>query len=336
MAKRKRLTPAQMLSTGGAAGPAPVLGTPPIASVAGDAAAMSALQEVTKTLEQARTGGRMVVDLPFGAVVEDYLVRDRVKIDPEDLESLKASLKARGQQTPIEVVDMEEGRFGLISGWRRLTALKQLADEAGTDAAQTVQALLRRPEDAPAAYVAMVEENEIRVGLGYFERARITLKAVELGVFATDKAALGTLFASASRAKRSKIKSFMPVVAALEDALRFPSALNERIGLQLSKALEQDSGFATRLKDRLRKADAASAEAEQALLARALSGAEADIAPVPAKTRKPEPVNPRPAQQLAEGIYAQRNGAGALVLSGPKVDADFEQRLQQWLSKSGR
>ena len=50
----------------------------------------------------------------------------------------------------------------------------------------------------------MVEENEIRVGLSYYERARIVAKAVAQGVFETEKQALQRLFHTASRPKRSK------------------------------------------------------------------------------------------------------------------------------------
>jgi hypothetical protein len=35
----------------------------------------------------------------------------------------------------------------------------------------------------PEAYLAMVEENEIRVGLSFYERARIVARAAEAGVF---------------------------------------------------------------------------------------------------------------------------------------------------------
>ena len=88
--------------------------------------------------------------------------------------ALMASLESRGQQTPIEVVELADGRFGLISGWRRLTALRQLqADEGRGQGLDTVLALLRRPDTASDAYVSMVEENEIRTDLSHFERGRI-------------------------------------------------------------------------------------------------------------------------------------------------------------------
>ena len=158
----------------------------------------------------------MVLELPLDAIEASYLVRDRLVMDADEMEALKASLVARGQQTPIDVADLGDGRFGLISGFRRLTALQDLAKTGGTE---TVLALLRRPDEASDTYLAMVEENEIRVGLSYYERARIGLKAVEQGVFPDTKKALLSLFHAASRAKRSKIRSFLNVVAALDGAV---------------------------------------------------------------------------------------------------------------------
>jgi ParB family chromosome partitioning protein len=80
------------------------------------------------------------------------------------MDALKASLAARGQQTPIEVVELVEGRYGLISGWRRLHALR-------ANGAKTVKAIITAPREVSDAYVAMIEKNEIRVDLSYFERA---------------------------------------------------------------------------------------------------------------------------------------------------------------------
>jgi chromosome partitioning protein len=211
---------------------------PPIAQVAGEAAGVAAFAEVAQTLADARSEGRLILRLPLAAVEEDYLVRDRVLAEDEEMQALLASLRARGQQAAIEVADLGQGRWGLISGWRRLTALRRLeAEGAGPG---TVLAIARRPTEAAEAYLAMVEENEIRVGLSYYERARIVLRAVEKRVYASDKAGLQALFAAASRAKRSKIGSFLRIVRALDAHLRFPAALGERAGLALAAALDRD------------------------------------------------------------------------------------------------
>ncbi|MHC0055466.1 hypothetical protein [Actibacterium sp. D379-3] len=337
MAKRKRLTPARdtfltppdletkSLSARFGSDPAPVRAAP-IAQVAGAAAASAALDEVTRELTAARAEGRLVQALPLAAVEEDHLVRDRLAADPDEMAALEASLRARGQQVPIEVVELGAGRFGLISGWRRLRALRRLHDETGESRFATVQALLRRPEGAADAYLAMVEENEIRAGLGHYERARIAAKAAELGVYADVGTALRALFASASRAKRSKIGSFVTLHRGLGDALRFPAAIPERLGLALVKALETDPGFEKRAKQALLHLNPTDAAAEQAELARLLA---------PKKTPRPTLDMPEDAEVIAPGVWLQVSG-GALrpryTLSGPKVTGEFRARLTAWLA----
>ncbi|HEX9858139.1 MAG TPA: ParB N-terminal domain-containing protein [Paracoccaceae bacterium] len=338
MAKRKRLTPPQE-SYLAPAGPEPTsLAAPfgpglrrpaPIAQVAGDAAAVAALREVTQELQAARAEGRLVQRIALAAVEADHLVRDRLTHDPEEMAALRESLRARGQQTPIEVVDLGGGRYGLISGWRRLMALQSLHAETGEDRFATIQALLRRPDGAADAYLAMVEENEIRVGLGHYERARIAARATEQGVYPDIHAALRHLFASASRAKRSKIGSFVALHEKLGNALRFPAAIPERLGLALAKALEADAGLAARLTSRLRKAEPQTAAAEQAALGRALAHEKRGRAAAPAADRKPAD-----AQEIAAGVWLQLAGDAQhprCTLSGPKVDAAFCDRLQAWV-----
>lgn len=317
MAKRKRLTPARI----GLWEEDAQISTPPIAHVTGDASTVSALQEVTAELTRARAEGRLVQALPLDSVDAGYLVRDRILADDDDLKALVDSLRARGQQTPIEVVALEEGRYGLISGWRRLAALRKLHRETGEESFALVQALLRSPETASDAYLAMVEENEIRVGLSYFERARIALKAVEQGVFPDKRAALQGLFGSASRARRSKIGSFMPVVAALDGALRFPASLTERLGLRLAKAMEESDLLAERLKSTLLSASPASIEAEQALISKAL-------APAP---------KPRGSgtgmRELRPGLSVRETASG-VTISGAALTPELKAQLMVWLETS--
>ncbi len=338
MAKRKRLTPAragyleETRPTPEAKSMFPATAprsAPPVAQVAGATAAQAALEELTEELRTARTEGRLVQDLPLDAIEETYLVRDRMAVDDAEMTALKESLKARGQQTPIEVVALEEGRYGLISGWRRLTALKVLAEETGEARFETVRAFLRQPQSASDAYVAMVEENEIRVGLSYYERARIVARAVEQGVYPDETAALRGLFASASRAKRSKIGSFISIYQALDSNLRFASAIPERLGLSIAKAVKDDPKAISKLSGLLAADPARTPDTEIQILTHAIQSPEKSTG----KTSKV--VAPQP--EAIGGIHLKRSRNGAqLILSGDGVSDAFLVELRGWLkSRAG-
>ncbi len=337
MAKRKRLTPANPAFLGAEpATPAPMRA--PIADVARETSATAAAEELARTLTEAREEGRMVVRVPLASVQLDHLVRDRVVDDDEDMATLKASIAARGQQTPVELVDLGGGRHGLISGWRRMKALAALHAETGEERFAHVLGLFRRPAERADAYLAMVEENEIRVGLSYFERARIVAKSVEQGVFDSDRAALQALFAAASRAKRSKIGSFLSLVRAFDGALRFPHGLSERQGLALSRALAGDDALADRVLTALRDAAPDSPEAETAVLDKTLCPEPSETGGVSGRAHlRSEPAAQDPAPparcriDVAAGITLHEDEVGRLVLEGNRVDAALKDRLVAWL-----
>ena len=348
MAKRKRLTPAQTdyLQTVPAGsetksvGPSPLPSRAPIAQVAGEASAASALQDLAGEVKRARDEGRMILSLPLDQIDEGYLVRDRMVADPEELFVLAQSIEARGQQTPIEVVQTGEDRYGLISGWRRLTALQMLHDGTEGGRFATIQALLRRPETAADAYVAMVEENEIRVGLSYYERARIAARAVEQGVYMTEKQALLALFDSASRAKRSKIRAFLTLYHAADDLLKFPTAISERLGLALARMLETTPGRMTELRRTLEPAPRETAEDEIACLEAVLKGKSSKKALNPGSETKTGPkteaaeTRPGGFESPAKGIRMAVNGR-TVTLTGPGVTEAFRLRLVDWLQAQG-
>lgn len=295
----------------------------PIADMAGSAAATAALEEVAEDLRLARASGRMVLSLPLDAIDADYLVRDRIVAGNEEMVALQESLRAHGQRSPIEVVALGPERFGLISGWRRLRALRSLLAETGDQATfGSVLALLRKPDQACDAYIAMVEENEIRVGLSFFERARIVMKSVELGVFEDDRAALRGLFHGASRAKRSKIGSFQTVVRELDGSLRFPELLGERLGLQLAHALEANATLAARLRDNLAAFPARDPVTEQGCLLTAIERLNRKKKAVSELVLIDEP---------APGLRLSSHASGRIVIDGPGADATFRARLLEWL-----
>ncbi|WP_179381633.1 ParB/RepB/Spo0J family partition protein [Jannaschia marina] len=330
MAKRKRLevgTPPAVetketapgqgapAASGGAGAMAPV------AQVTGQAAGMAALQEMSDFIATARAEGRLVAALPLGQIEVDHLQRDRLMPEApgtdEDMQALIESLRARGQQVPIDVVRLRSRpgeRYGLISGMRRVTALRALHAETREARFSTVKARVIRPETLPAAYLSMVEENEIRAGVSFYERARVAVKAVEAGAFTDLPAALKGLYGNVSRAKRSKIGSFAEVVSALDGALRFPAALSEKRGLALVAALRADPALAGRLVAALDAAGASDASAEQKVLTTALT-----------------PPKPTPEPTRAAPVDLRRRGAD-LVLSGPGVTPALQRDLAAWLA----
>ena len=336
MAKRKRLTPANPDFLGEAPetkSMAPLGGMrAPIADVASEASATAALQELSREMQAARQAGRMITALPLSDIHLDHLVRDRVARDDDDMAALVSSLRGRGQQTPIEVVALASGGYGLISGWRRCTALAQLHAQGEGDG--TVLAIERHPDDASDAYLAMVEENEIRVGLSYFERARIAQKAAEQGVFETHKQALLSLFRAASRSKRSKIRSFLPLVRELDGALSFPQAIGERLGLQLSAALEGDAALGPRVRAALQTQAPQTAQAELDILTGLTQKAPVPKVAVP-KVAKPATAPEYSQCDLRPGLSVRvYKSDGRVELSGPDLTPDLRARLLLWLEKN--
>lgn len=332
MAKRKRLTPAVItepaaLESKSAIPRYPLGAAPktraPIADVAQDASASAALTEIAQTLSDARSEGRLIQRIPLDLVSDEYLVRDRITVDDAEMTTLVDSLRTRGQQTAIEVTQIDHGRYGLISGWRRMQALRHLE-------MPEVLAIIRTPQDAADAYLAMVEENEIRVGLSYYERARIVVRATDQGIYARDRVALAALFHAASRPKRSKIGSFVGIVRALDEDLRFPTALTERTGLALAHALEADSSAAARIISALQQAVPQTPEAEAGVLATAIQTQASPKAATPATSSATEPP-----QELCAGLSYKKTAKGEIVLSGPRLDeADFVQKLRDFLTKN--
>lgn len=323
---------------------APAHRSAPIAQVVGDSSAQAALAALTAELEDARLSGRLILRLAQNQIDDTHLTRDRMRAEAEDMDDLIASIRERGQQMPIEVTALPDGRFGLISGWRRLQALRHLAIETEDARFATVLAIVRAPETLAHAYRAMVEENEIRAGISYYERARIAALAAEAGVYPDARAAIAGLFAAASRAKRSKIGSFLTLWQHLDSRLRFAPAISERLGLALAKAIDGDTDFPRRLSDRLRKAQAESAADEVALLEKALSGAAskgADMPADPPALPMPEPAAPLPSaakaphrEEICPGIWLETSGGfsqATLVLSGTRVDGPLRSRLVAWL-----
>lgn len=339
MAKRKRLNPAQRAFLN-LEGTASMATAPPIAQMAGAVSTQAALEELSGVVESARSRGLMIEELPLEAVDGRYLVRDRLERDDDEMTALIESLRSRGQQTPIEVATLAEARssatYGLISGWRRLTALRRLYEETSDPKFSYVQARVVRPESACDAYLSMVEENEIRVNLSHYERARIVVRALAEGVFETRKQALQGLFGNVPRSRRSKIGSFIPLVETLDELLRHPTAISERLGLALARKMETSPSFTQDLRQRLQVASRGvlDTEAEISILLAALKDSEATAVPMEELSSKASPGS-QAGQQVRQVTPQLQLGYEPsncrIEILGPGVDGALLNELGSWL-----
>ena len=333
MAKRKRLTSALLHETTKDTAATARSPMAPIAQIAGDTAAAAAFEAVRAELDSATREGRLIRAIPLDQVSEAYMIRDRQHTSQEDIDSLYHSLRTRGQQAPIEVV-MTDAGFGLISGWRRLQALRALYADTSDARFATVQALVRQPAEHAEAYVAMVEENEIRADLSFYERARIAVQTVRAGVFATEKQALQTLFTAVSFSKRSKIKSFMPVVEALDDVLKAPQDIPERLGLALAKHLGAQKDAGAKLRAALREAQASGISERAVLEAAVKDKAGAGRADTPQEAPKDAGQNTAQTAQYRIGPDVEMIARkGRIVVQGPGVTADMIRDLKAYLKQ---
>ena len=272
MAKRRRLeTPSSTdlnrieaeFRSETVARPQAARGLAPIAQIAADAATQSdpgdaATREAraradadAARLQEADARGLLIVEIPIDQIDEGAMVRDRMAMDEEQMQELRLSIAAHGLRLPIEVFRMDEAegqgpRFGLLSGYRRLQAVRALFNLTQAEKHSYIRALIRPQTSADAAFVAMIEENEVREELSHFERGRIAVIAADQGAFTNTEEAVNTLFATGSKAKRSKVRSFALIFEELGDMLIFPQSLSERRGLRLAGALRNGAEAALR------------------------------------------------------------------------------------------
>lgn len=221
----------------------------------------------------ADAAGLLIFEIPLDAIEPLSMQRDRTVIDQEALEELEHSIAQNGVRMPIEVYALKGSasgkQYGLLSGYRRLIAHQNLYARTGEAKFKAIRAVLRDPDQMGGAFVAMVEENEIRQDLSHYERGRIAVIAAQQGAFASTEDAVAQMFASGSKAKRSKIRSFAMIFEELGDMLEFPEGMREKDGLRLAAALR--NGAETRLRQVLGSGQGIDAKTEWALVEKVLS-----------------------------------------------------------------
>ncbi|MEJ6391135.1 ParB/RepB/Spo0J family partition protein [Gymnodinialimonas ulvae] len=177
--------------------------------------------------------------IPLSQIDENALPRDRTAVDATALSDLSLSIAAHGLRMPIEVfaANCDTGhQYGLISGFRRLAAHRDLG-------LPTIPAFLRTPADGASAMASMIEENEIRADITPWERARITLTAIDAGLFATLDEAIPRLFPTYDKTRRSRLRAIAEVVAHFGDhALTDPRGLSQQKLMRLATNLRAGMG----------------------------------------------------------------------------------------------
>ncbi len=263
-------------------------GGAPIAQVAGEAARemQTASAEIRAgqariaaeagELRSARAAGLLMTELHLDEIDADAMVRDRIDLDEDEMSELRQSIASSGLRLPIEVFELSDAQtddvqYALISGYRRYMAVRALRDLTGSDSYLTIRAIVRPRAEADSAFVSMVEENEVRAQLTPFERGRIAVISAQQGAFVSVEDAVDRLYATASKSKRSKIRSFAVVFQELGDMLTFPEALTEKRGLRLAQALR--GGADSALRDVLARRVPENAEQEWATVESVIANA---------------------------------------------------------------
>lgn len=283
--------------------------------------------------------GRLIKEIALTEIEAMSMQRDRTVMDGEALGELQHSIEAHGLRLPIEVYPLKEPvggkRYGLLSGYRRLIAQQKLLAETGEDRFSRIKAVMRDPDKMGGAFVAMVEENEIRQDLSHYERGRIAVIAVQQGAFPTTEAAVAEMFAAASKAKRSKIRSFAMIFEELGDMLQFPEGLREKDGLRLAQAVR--AGAEARLREVLGTGQATGPKSEWAMIETVLSEPMAEMTNA-ARGGRPRTAGPKAGWagndtlRTSTGVTMRAENAddGYLIrFSGKGVSQDMMQMLMQ-------
>ncbi|MHA6326409.1 ParB/RepB/Spo0J family partition protein [Roseivivax sp. CAU 1753] len=309
---------------------------PPIADVVADAARLSTPLPHTEraeiardrsdaeALRAARQKGLVAIEIPLAEIAVEALSRDRMDVEDEELQELVRSIDAHGLRLPIEVFSREDGSYALISGFRRLAAYRQLNASYGATHFATIPAFVRAPKSSVEAIQAMIEENEIRVGISQYERGRVAAMAVHGGVFSSLETAVGALYQSASKAKRSKIRSFALIHEELGDMLHFPKALSERQCLRLANALR--TGFCDAIRAELETLVVEDADSEWQAMLPYVEQAETGEKQVSRGGRpKSESAAPDPGREIGRGVQmkvSKKSDGVTISLSGSALSGE--------------
>ncbi|MEM1159400.1 MAG: ParB N-terminal domain-containing protein [Pseudomonadota bacterium] len=248
--------------------------------------------------------------VPLDLIDTNKLRRDRAPGTDEELDDLIESIRAIGLSNPIRV-EKAGDRYELIQGFRRLQAYRALHAQAGDDTWATIPAGMVAPgDDLVTSYRRMVDENLIRKDISFAEMATLArdyaadpeIEVVSVAV------AVSTLYASASKQKRSYIRAFAELLEMLDKDLRFPEAIPRNLGMEIRRQLSEGRPGLGELQKALKARPGRSADIELAIL-RGFVGAS-DGAPMPQDGGAEEGRAPAPVVRKAKTTFRIAMGTG--------------------------
>jgi ParB family transcriptional regulator, chromosome partitioning protein len=178
---------------------------------------LAARADAARTLEARVTNGELILDLDPGLVDRSFIA-DRMETDDESFRALRASIAAKGQDSPILVRPhpTAPGRYQVAFGHRRL--------RAAADLGRTVRAIVK-PLTNQDLVIAQGQENSARADLSFIERGRFA-QALEEGGYdretimqalTIDKTALSRLISVVNRLPNDIVEAIGPAPAAGRD-----------------------------------------------------------------------------------------------------------------------
>ena len=149
--------------------------------------------------------------IPLAEIDEAAMIRDRSTLDEDALQELRSSIAVSGLRMPIEVYAFAEPtarhRYGLISGFRRLAAMRGLHELTGQDRYAVIPAFVRTPKDDDDLVRQMVEENAIRAEISPWEQAMVAVRMGSGELLPGIDAAVQKLYGNLSRDKRTRLRA---------------------------------------------------------------------------------------------------------------------------------
>jgi ParB family chromosome partitioning protein len=178
---------------------------------------LAARADAARALEARLTAGELVVELD-PALVDCSFIADRMETDDESYRALRASIAAKGQDSPILVRPhpAAPGRYQVAFGHRRL--------RAAADLGRPVRCIVKPLTDRDLV-IAQGQENSARADLSFIERGRFA-QALEEGGYdretimqalTIDKSGLSRLITVVNRLPTDIVEAIGPAPAAGRD-----------------------------------------------------------------------------------------------------------------------